>query len=146
MLPPVIIAFPLLKLVVTSVVALAVVKLPLLAVLAPIAVPSMYPPVTCALAVLKLVIDPVVPYSLVIPVMSPPVTCALPEPKLVINPVVPYNWVIPVMLPPVICALPELRFPTNPVRMLADVKLIEFSSIVVKLTFLLKFQLSSAFK
>ena len=106
----------------------------------------MSPPVTCALAVLKLVIDPVVPYSLVIPVMSPPVTCALPEPKLVINPVVPYNWVIPVMLPPVICALPELRFPTNPVRMLADVKLIEFSSIVVKLTFLLKFQLSSAFK
>ena len=117
-LPPVIIAFPLLKLVVTSVVALAVVKLPVLAVVAPIAVPSMYPPVIRALAVLKLIIDPVVLY----------------------------NWVIPVMLPPVICALPELRFPTNPVRMLADVKSIEFNSIVVKLTFLLKFQLSSAFK
>ena len=108
--------------------------------------PLIYPPVMTALPELKFVVYVVVADKLERLLMYPPVTTALPELKFVVFVVVAVKSVRLLILPPEIQTLEELKLGDVRVVILPDVMFTLPNTVVavlVKLTFLLKFQLSS---
>ena len=103
-------------------VALAVVKLPVLAVVAPIAVPSMYPPVTRALAVLKLVATSVI--------ILPFVALTVGAVNVVILPVVAFSTVVLVVCALIVGAVNVVILPAVAFTVVA---LVVYESTVVAL-------------